>query len=470
MNQKPMVALTVALLAGASACRENPVSPGTDRVTAGSPQALQSLVTGLTAQLRNGGATTSAGSAAPYFVFGNVMARDAIYPDPSETRWMTEFYESTVDPADFIGTSQWTEYYSVIRAAHTMVKDPALTSLPSAEQAAARGYVRVVEAMAYMRVIEYHDVEGAPIQGDDPTVADPFRTKQAVLAYTSALLDTAIADFTAAGGIQVPFKLPSGYSVHGDYSSTANLARLAHGLKGKAEVLRATDATAPNTASAATAITELNAALDDATTPNAEYLAKGPYFDYNPNAPENFGDPIIDSKLLLTDNFVNSIAPGDARAAMIEPAPRQSALIYSASYRSRASDAAVTSLSTPLPMIRNAELYLLRAQAKIVAGDLPGAYADINVVHTVEGGLPPLAVGGSATAAQDAVLYEYRYSFLFQGPQHLVALRSYKRLNAAYVGQPGIPTPGPAVDALTQTLPIPKGESDARSGAITPTA
>ncbi len=466
---RPLVALTGALCLSAGACKDNPSAPNRDVVVAGSAQTLQSLVTGMNAQLRSTDGPTGSGAASPYYAFGDIMARDAIRPDNNETRWVTEFYETQPDASDFIGGALWAGYYTAIRAAHSILKDQSLTSLPAAQQAAARGYVRTVEALCYIQLIEYRDNNGIAIQADDPTVVTPIRTKQAALTYMSALLDTAAADLSAAGTISVPFTVPPGYMLHGDYSRTDNLLRLAKGLKGKVEVFRAVDATAPNAASAAAAVTALNAALADAGVPDATYLAKGPYLEFNPAAPESFPNPIVDPKLLVTDNFVSSILPGDARRANIVSTTKQTVTKYSASNRERIADPANSAnLTAPLPIIRNAEFYLLRAQAQIALGNLPAALADINVVHAVEGGLPPLTSFASAASAQQAVLYEYRYSFVLQGPQHLVALREYNGLNAAYVSQPGIPTPGASADAYVQTLPITTNETNARNGDITP--
>lgn len=461
--QKSLIACAGLLLLAGAACKDNPAAPDTDRVVAGSPQTLQSLLTGVVAQLRS----AAAGS---YFVYGDIMARDAVNPDPSDPRRVTEFYETPVDPSDFIGVAQWGRYYAGIRAVHDLLRDASLTKLSTRDKAATQGFLHTEEAISYLHLIEYHDELGVAIQSDDPTAVTPIRTKQAALAYTSALLDTAVAELTAAGGGSVPFTLPRGYTTHGDYSSVANCVRLAEGLKGEAEVLRATDESAPNVASAPLAIAALNAALSDApSSPDSAYLAKGPYFDYNPNAPESSPNLVVDKKLLLTDNFVSSIQSGDARARVIEATPAQQALTYRASARAVQTDPNIPSnLTADLPILRNAQLYLLRAQAEIVTGDLAAATQDVNVVHTVEGKLPALPTFTSVTQAQDAVLYEYRYSFILQGPQHLVALRSYGRLNATYVSQPGIPTPGPSVDALVQTLPIPQAEVNARNGNVTP--
>ncbi|MEO7040666.1 MAG: hypothetical protein ABI035_00220, partial [Gemmatimonadaceae bacterium] len=84
-------------------------------------------------------------------------------------------------------------------------------------------------------------------------------------------------------------------------------------------------------------------------------------------------------------------------------------------------------------------------------------------------GMSPYPTFASSAAAIAAVLYEYRYSFVYSGPQHIDALREYGAFNAAYVSQVGMPTPvAPASDALIQALPIPQNEVNARNGNITP--
>jgi hypothetical protein len=463
MKQYITAALTSTLVL-LGACQDNPAAPSTDRPVAGSQQTLQSLATGIIATDR-----TAVGGA--YFLWGSIMARDAIVPTGNETRFLTEFYELQPDPSDFIGGSQWTLYYATIRAAHNLLKDPALTKLSAGDQAAASGFLRTLIALEYIRIIEYRDQNGVVIQGDDPAKVDPIRTKQVGLAYASALLDSALTNLSA-GSATVPFTVPPGYQLHGDYSQTANIILLNRGLKGKAEVFRALDAKSPNAGSAATAITALNQALAGAPTPvTQDYLNQGPWYQYNPGSPETFANPLPSSTNLLTNNFANSIMPGDARQAEIVPTKPQTVRnpAYVGANRLPITDPTNAANQTaPLPVIRNAELYLLRAQAEIATGDLVSATADINVVHTVEGGLPAYSTFTTAAGAIQAVLYEYRYSFAYMGPQHIDAIREYGGLTPAYVSAPGIPTPGPAVDALVQMLPIPQNEVNARNGSITP--
>lgn len=458
MKQYIAAALTGGLLL-VGACKDNPAAPSQDRVVAGSPESLQALMTGIIAQDR-------ANYGGNYFLWGGIMARDAIVPTINESRYVTEFYVTPPDPSDFIGGSQWTGYYQVIRASQRLVKDPSFTKLSAPDQAATRGFVRTMDALSYLRLIEYRDQNGAVIQGADSSKLDPIRTKQAVLTYTSALLDSALADLTA-GSSSLPFVVPSGYSIHGDYSQTANLILFNRGLKGKAETMRALDAGAPNAASAATAIAALNIALAGSPV-TQEGLNTGPWYQYNPGSPETTPDPLPGSSNLVTDNFVASVMAGDIRGNNIIPAASANVAGFTASNRLAITDPTNAGLqSAPLPILRNAELYLLRAQDEIAIGDLADATTDVNAVHTVEGGLTPYPTFTTAADAQAKVLYEYRYSFAYIGPQHLVALREYNMFNLAYVTQAGMPSPG-AKDALVQSLPIPLNESNARNGNITP--
>ena len=455
---------TLTLLA--SGCKDNPTAPSRDRVVAGSQQTLQALVTGAVAQER-----ANAGGGA-YQLYASIMARDAIVPTINESRFVTEFYNTPPDPSDFIGGSLWTGFYVAIRAEQNVLKDASFTTLGAGDQAATRGFLRTLVGLEYIQLLEYRDQNGIVIQGSDAAKQDPIRTKQSALLATSALLDSALTDLNAAasaGTTSLPFSLPSGYSLHGDYSQVANLILLNRGLKGKTEVFRALDPVAPNAASAAIAIAALDAALSDASnSPDQEYLNKGPWFEYNPSSPETAPNPLPSVTSLVTYNFVSSIAAGDVRVRKILPAGKLSLQGDSAANRLAITDPTNSAnLSAPLPIFRNAELYLLRAQAEIAGGDLTSATRDVNAVHTVEGGLPAYANFTGSAAAIAALLYEYRYSFAYMGPQHLDALREYQMLNAAYVSQPGMPGPGPATDALVQSLPIIQNEINARNGNIT---
>jgi len=466
---------TFAALAGAlvfcGACKEGLSAPSQDAIVAGSAQPAQNLVTGILATDRG------QGSAFSNLLYPETMARNSIYMTTNEPRYVNELIGVPIDNSDFIGSSGWTAGYQTARAADQFLTSTSLSSLPAGDQNALAGLIQTIKALDYIREVELRDSLGAVIQGNNASAVDPFRTKQAVLAYASAVLDSGYQNLTAAGvDATEPVTLPSGYKVNGDYSKTANLALFNRGLKGEVEVMRGFDHQNPCTTCFATAITALNIALGSAgATPSATVLAQGPYYEYNPSAPESFGNPLVDSHLYLTDNFANSIQPGDLRASKIVKASSASSVVSGLQLTKRdpVTDPTITSnLTRPIPIRRNADFYLFRAQAEAETGNLAGATADVNAVHTAEGGLPALATFPDKTTARNAILYEMRYSLIYEGPFHLQALREYGLLTKAYVTQPGMPNlasdPTHASDPLQTAIPVPSGEVAARQGNVTP--
>jgi hypothetical protein len=469
-----MTKTIVALLGSVvlcGACKDSLNAPSQDAIVAGTAQPLQNLVTGIIAQDRASAMTDA------LLLYPETEARNTALLTPNEPRFINELIGVPIDPTDFIGGSGWTGFYSEIRAANALIVDPVVTSLPAGDQQATIGFVQTMKALDYIRVVQLHDSLGAAIQGPNPSVVDPFRTKAAVLAYTSALLDSASANLTASGvDATFPFALPDGFKLNTDYSQTANFEKFNRGLKGMVELYRGLDHQTPCATCFATAITALNAALSGVSaTPSAADLAIGPYYQFNSAAPETFSNPLVDNHIYLTDNFVQSIQSGDARSSKIVLAATPSSNVsgLQLTYRDPITDPAILSnITRPIPIVRNALYFLLRAQAETETGNLAAATADVNAVHVGEGGLSPLSTFSSVAQARAAILYEYRYSFIYEGPWYLVTARQYGAITKAYVTLPGMPSvssdPTHATDPLQTGLPIPQTEKVARGGNVTP--
>src|SRR5205807_8813504 len=129
----------------------------------------------------------------------------------------------------------------------------------------------------------------------------------------------------------------------------------------------------------------------------------------------------------------DSVQAGDTRSAKIVKATAPYSITISGTVVSTQYDFAqslgAASLTAPIPILKNEELLLLRAQAQIERGQLALATADINTVRTSYG-LAPYVPFATVAAARTAVLYEKRYSLLMEGAQRLVDLRAYGALNA----------------------------------------
>jgi hypothetical protein len=84
--------------------------------------------------------------------------------------------------------------------------------------------------------------------------------------------------------------------------------------------------------------------------------------------------------------------------------------------------------TSPVPIIRNEELILLRAEARWFTGDKPGAMADLNFIRTTSGGLAPIAQPATDAAFVTELLKQRRYSLLFEGGHRWIDARRFGRL------------------------------------------
>ena len=466
MKQYSTIALAVVLIA--AGCKDNPITnpidaPTVDALSGGLTRiSLQQLATGVTAQDRAAFGSTA------YLILTGIYARDVYRIDASEPRYVSETLGGNPDPGSFAGGGGFTDFFVAIRSANTILlalEKPDASQFSAAEASAARGFFRTMKALDYYRLIELRDTVGIPIQTDDPSAVTDIRCKTAVLSFIAALLDSANADFSAAGGsTALPFTLPTGFSGFGrDYNQVSNLVRFNRGLKGKVNFYRGLDRTAPQPALFQTAINELTQALGagPGAVP-ASQLSVGPYYRFVPGGSENFANPRSDAKIGLHPLLRDSVQAGDARGAKIVSRSAlsgnslQTTTITFAGAVPNASNEAL-----PIPIMKDEELVLLRAQAEIEAVQLAAATADINTVRTANG-LAPHPVFTSKTAAINAVLYEKRFSLLFEGAQRLVDLRAYGRLNSNFFRRE-LPT-----DPFNAAMPIPRGELNARGLTTNP--
>jgi hypothetical protein len=466
--KKSMAALAatgLVLVAGCENPVTNPVDSPTTSAVAGAltRSSLQTLVTGVLAQDRALAANIN------YVGLSEIMARDLYRIDGSEPRYVSETLGGNPDPGSFAGGgTAWNSAYVEMRAANTIIKGvpgASSTELSTAEKSATTGFLRTIKAVALYRQVEMRDTLGVSIQGDNPDVVDPIVCKTKALAYVAALLDSANTDLTAAGSISFPFKLPSGMTANGiDYSKVSNFILFNRGWKGKVELYQALDHQAPLAGAAAKAVTDLTTALGGAAAgavPSSTFQ-NGAYWNFVPGGTENTPNPLVDSKIGLNPQVADSIKSTDARKSKIVSRSTLAGqgLSTSITYVNALSTVSANQ-SKPIPMLKVEELVLLRAQAYIETGDLASALKDINSVTTAYGN-PAYTAFADKNAAITAVLYEKRFSLLAEGPQRLVDLRAYSRMNGNYLKKE-IPA-----DVFASAFPIPKAEADARGNNIAP--
>ena len=456
-----------AVLLAAGACKDPTSVPDLNNLPSTviegnlSQNSAQLLVTGLANRDRDLAAFR-------YVVFSGTLARDVYNIDPSEPRFQTELLGNAIDPAGFIGGDLFTQAYSSVRTSDVLIQRINTASdLTPAQQNGVKGIAYTFKALALYREIELRGPAGIPLENREPGTSGaalaPIRCAPAALAAISATLDSG-ATALAAAGTSFAVTLPAGFSTNGTFNTPAGFLQFNRGLKGRAELYRGLNG--GGAAAFQSAITALNASFLSTTAP----LTNGVYFTYAA-APDVF-NPLAVGTIFLAPTLTTAPAgaPAFAASQVLQTGDRRAAKIttratattrngVTTNLSSPLATADAANLTRPLPVLRNAELILLRAQAEIELSQFAPATADINVVRTGEGGLAPIPTIANRTEGIQRVLYEKRFSLLLEpGGQRLFDLRSYGLLNAASLGA----SPRGTADAFLPGLPIPQAELDQR--------
>src|SRR5918912_1092553 len=115
--------------------------------------------------------------------------------------------------------------------------------------------------------------------------------------------------------------------------------------------------------------------------------------------------------------------------------------------------------NSPIPLIKNEELILLRAEANINLSNFGPAVADIDLVRQASGGLAPYSGTVDQPSLINELLYNKRYSLMYEGGHSWIDYRRYG-LTASLQS---IDRPGPPPDVIFPTLPIPTAETQPRT-------
>jgi hypothetical protein len=380
-----------------------------------------------------------------------ILGREAIRIDPSDPRFIGELLIGTLDPGgDAFGGDHWFDQYTAIRGGNLLLTAlPTAEALTAAEQSAAAGFVRTMQAYAFLMVLTTHTQDSIPIDISNDVTGPPapFVSNAAAYDHIVGLLEQARTDLLA-GGASFPFTLPPGFS---GFNTPSAFVQFNRSLRARVAAYRG------DWSGVLTALTE--SFLVDPAAP----LDRGVYLDFgtgagdfanplsqDPQAGENYAHPQLDTLAQLQTDAVTK-----DRRFVSKTVPRASTT--SNGFTSYLGWIRYPSPNTPIPIIKTEELLLLRAEANINLGDLGAALTDINSVRVNSGGLAPLVAFADQTAAVDELLYNRLFSLLYEGGHRWIDLRRYGRLAISPAGDlPVSRTGGPEVVFLT--YPIPRDE------------
>ncbi|MFN2431862.1 MAG: RagB/SusD family nutrient uptake outer membrane protein [Gemmatimonadota bacterium] len=373
-----------------------------------------------------------------------ILGRENYDLDGSDPRFVTELLRSPLDPGSrAFGGDHWLEPYASIRGANILLGavDRA-TTITDPEKEALRGFAKTIQALDFLLIINTRDTNGAPIDVDIPIgELAPIVPKEAVLERIVTLLDEAASHLSAAGG-SFPFNLSSGFD---GFDTPATFLQFNRAVKARVEVYRGNFAAALQ-------------ALNESFLTECSAFDRGVYHSYS-TAAGDLPNPIFEDPTTADirahpslETFAQTQPGGELDRRFLE----KTFETEPKTQQDHTSDRTFTIYETaesPVPIIRNEELILLRAEANIGLGNIPSAATDLNCIRENVGGL---AARSDLTAANalDELLYNKLFSLLFEGGHRWLDARRYGV-------QLPIDVPG---DVVHLRYPIPRDEELPRGG------
>lgn len=433
---------------------------------ASDPTALQLLATGLLVDQR--------GTRQALITNTGILGREMYTFTPNEGRNTTHYLVGItvggvqkLDPTGF-AVGSWGGEYGTLRDIFNFKGTIAASAaLSAAQKSASIGFAETLEALMVFQVLQTRDTLGVITEvQENPFDLSPFVTRDSGYKFVLSVLDDAAAKL-AAGGAAFPFKLSPGFTATvggADFSTPAGYRQFNRAIKGKAAVHYAS--LGGGAAAFQAALTALGESFLNATATTRAAFDVGVYDTYAPSPDSPNGLTQATNTTLYAHMSIQTDAqlkangqPDDRYTSKIRTGLPSRQGPVTASGPTSASSTLGFSIwptqSSPIPIIRNEELILLRAEARLGTGDKAGAIADINQVRTNSGGLPAstLTAASSTDAILDGILYEKRYSLLMEGDRW-ADMRRYKRLSQIPLDVPS----GPNKNFVALVMPIPQSE------------
>ncbi len=457
-----LVTVTAVTAAGCNLDLTNPNNPTLGGALTNPRAATARMITGVMATYRG----NKAGQIQDFGSFGREIYNMFI----TDGRSITGPYRDWRQNNAFAAGSQWAGRYGNYRNAYAAMQIITSTSaLTDPEKSGALGVLKTYIALDLLHVVEARGAIGAVVDmTDDRNAVLPIVSQDSALQWISAKLDEANTDIGNAGAtFYFPIYAGFGSGVTGA-NTPAGFAQFNRAIKARAEAYRGSlgcGATCYNAALTALAGTW----IQDLTVANRD---NGIYVVYSTAA----GDALnVISFAVNSDYYLHPSIDSIAGVGTDDRYRRKVALASSVcptTYTSR-TEVGVTAThrpcvyftnTTPVPIVRNEELVLLRAEAEWFTGATAAALVDLNAVRTNSGS----SNGGTSIArfpvpAVDSefvgdLLWQRTMSLLFEGHRYPDYRRFGRLAELATLGQDGLAGFSVAVSSV-----LPSQECDARA-------
>ncbi len=351
-----------------------------------------------------------------YYYTTGIIGRDIYYFTSADPRYTGELLgrdQSVLDNAGFYGTRPYSGRYTTVKNTNILLQAVANNaqrlSLTQAEINGYNGFAKAIQAYELHLALNLQYQNGIRVNVADPDNLGPFLPYTQSLDAILSLLNEAATDLSNAGDA-FPFVLSSGFA---GFNTPATFKQFVNGLAARIAIYKG-DKSAADTY------------LGQSFLDIAGDLYRGPFRPYSTNSGEQFNEvykaPNQAEAVAAHPSYVTDIEPGDDRINKVQARDTISFDGLVSTY-----DCIVyPSLSSPIWLIRNEELILLRAEARIGTNNT-GAVEDINVIRHAHG-LGDYGGGLDDASLTDELLRQRRYSLYAEG-HRWVDMRRYGRLN-----------------------------------------
>lgn len=393
-----------------------------------------------------------------------ILGREGYYLDPNEARYVTELVTGNIDPSSFAGNHDYTNPYGTIAQGQmilTAIDKVGPTEYTDAQREALRGFALTMMGNDMMIIASLHQYGPTAVNADPLAPPTPMKTQAEMYAQAALLLDQAVPHLKAAGS-SFTFPVPSGFTQFGAGAfakPNGGFIQFNRALRTRLDVLQR------NYAAAAVHIDSTFVSTGDGSRAG---MNTGVYYTYSGASGDQAnglasGSPELADTLLKTNAQLKASGARDDRYTLKVDSGATvtryqiTSFLRFAHYKSRPFYGPGTT-SSPVPWIRNEELVLDRAEIRWFNGDKAGAMSDLNFVRTNSGGLPALAQPADDNGFINALLYERRYSLMYEGGWRWMDLRRFGLLGQLT----NYPRQG---DKSPPYFPVPFTECLARGGA-----
>ncbi len=169
----------------------------------------------------------------------------------------------------------------------------------------------------------------------------------------------------------------------------------------------------------------------------------------------------------LSAGLLAAFDPADRRrAAWVDaftPRGGTTPYLYPAKYKVRTSTNTPEAIAARMEystVLRLAEQYLIRAEARLRTGDLHAAAEDLNAIRVQHGGLPPLDAGTAEAALSEAIMRERAVEFFYEWGHRWFDLKRWGLADAV------LSTAKPHWKTTAALFPVPLHELDANPNLL----